>query len=90
MPADPGDTVLSLDQEDPLEKEMATTPIFLPGKSHGQRSLWASPWGLKTVKLDLAPKTTTIGTEYYAGHWWLCVLSHFSHIRLFMTPWTGG
>ena len=27
----------SLGQEDPLEKEMAT-PVFLPGKSHGQRS----------------------------------------------------
>ena len=26
-------------REDPLEKEMATTPVFLPGKSHGQRSL---------------------------------------------------
>ena len=25
--------------EDPLEKEMATTPIFLPRKFHGQRSL---------------------------------------------------
>ena len=30
--------VPSLSQEDPLEKEMAT-PVFLPGKSHGQRSL---------------------------------------------------
>ena len=29
----------SLDQEDPLEKEMAPTPVFLPGKFHGQRSL---------------------------------------------------
>ena len=37
--------VPSLGQKDPLEKEMAT-PVFLPGKSHGQRS-WAgySPWG---------------------------------------------
>ena len=26
-------------QEDPLEKGMATTPVFLPGKSYGQRSL---------------------------------------------------
>ena len=26
-------------QEDPLEKEMAPTPVFLPGESHGQRSL---------------------------------------------------
>ena len=31
--------VQSLGQEDPLEEEMATTPGFLPGKSHGQRSL---------------------------------------------------
>ena len=29
--------VWPLDQEDPLEKEMAT--LFLPGKSHGQRSM---------------------------------------------------
>ena len=31
--------VWSLDQEDPLEKEMQPTPAFLPGKSHGQRTL---------------------------------------------------
>ena len=31
--------VPSLGQEDPLEKDMATTPVFLPGESHGQRSL---------------------------------------------------
>ena len=31
--------VRSVGQEDPLEEEMATTPIFLPGESHGQRSL---------------------------------------------------
>ena len=31
--------VQSLVQEDPLEKGMATTPVFLPGESHGQRSL---------------------------------------------------
>ena len=38
--------VRSLDWEDPLEKEMATHSIFLPGKSHGQRSLRGySLWG---------------------------------------------
>ena len=43
-----GTTVQSLGWGDPLEKEMATTPIFLPGKSHGQRSLVGySPWGCK-------------------------------------------
>ena len=40
--------VWSLSWEDPLEKEMATPPVFLPGKSHGQRSLADySPWGHK-------------------------------------------
>ena len=34
--------------EDPLEKEMQPTPVFLSGKSHGQRSLvGCSPWGRK-------------------------------------------
>ena len=32
--------------EDPLVKEMALIPVFLPGKSCGQRSLEGySPWG---------------------------------------------
>ena len=35
-------------QEDPLEKEMHPTPVFVPGKSHGPRSLVGySPWGGK-------------------------------------------
>ena len=29
----------SLGWEDPLEKEMATIPVFFLGESHGQRSL---------------------------------------------------
>ena len=39
--------VRSLDGKDPLKKKMATPiPVFLPGKSHGQRSLVDySPWG---------------------------------------------
>ena len=40
--------VRSLGREDPLGKEMALTPVFLPGKPHGQRSLVGySPWGHK-------------------------------------------
>ena len=31
--------VQSLDREDPLEKEMATHSMFLPGESQGWRSL---------------------------------------------------
>ena len=36
--------VQSLGWEDPLEKGMVPTPVFLPGEFHGQRSL-AGPWG---------------------------------------------
>ena len=40
--------VRSLGWKDPLEKEMATSPVFLSGKSHGQKSLEGySPWGRK-------------------------------------------
>ena len=38
--------IQSLGWEDPLQEEMAITPLFLPGKSHRQRSLaGCSPWG---------------------------------------------
>ena len=44
--------VQSLGQEDPLEKKMQPTPVFLPGKSHGQRSLTGySPWGCKELDM---------------------------------------
>ena len=34
--------VPSLGREDPLEKERQTTLVFLPGESHGQKSLEGS------------------------------------------------
>ena len=34
--------VWSLGGEDPLRKEVQPAPVFLPGKSHGQRSLVGS------------------------------------------------
>ena len=43
--------VQSLDQEDPLAgrwRKWQSPPVFLPGESHGQRSLGGySPWGRK-------------------------------------------
>ena len=40
----------------PLEKE-TPTPVFLPGKSHGQRSLVGyGPWSRKRTRHDLATK----------------------------------
>ena len=42
--------VRSLGQEDSLERKMATTPVLLPGESHGWRSLVGySPWGGKEL-----------------------------------------
>ena len=48
-----------LGQENRLEKEMATqpTPVFLPRKSHGQRSLGGySIWNCRRVGHDLVTK----------------------------------
>ena len=36
--------------EDPWRRKWQSTPVFLPGKSHGQRSLVGySPWGHKEL-----------------------------------------
>ena len=51
--------VRSLGQEDSLENGMLTTPVFLPGEFHGQRSLVAySPWDHK--ELDMSERLTVI------------------------------
>ena len=51
--------VQSLGREDPLEKEMATHPTFLPGVLHGQRSLAAYSPGSCRVGQDWATNTFT-------------------------------
>ena len=49
LPAMQETWVQFLGLEDPMEKEMQLTPVFLPGDSHGQRNLMGySPWGRKT------------------------------------------
>ena len=48
LPAMQETLVRSLGWEDSQEKEMPATPIFLPGESHGQRSLAGySLWACK-------------------------------------------
>ena len=42
----------SLCREDPLEEGMATTPVFLPGESHGQRSRGLLSIGPRRVRPD--------------------------------------
>ena len=50
LPAMQETWVQSLAQEDPLEKEWQHTPVLLPRKAHGWRSLLGySPWGRKEL-----------------------------------------
>ena len=49
--------VLSLGQDDPLEKQMATHSTILPENSHGQRSLVGyRQWGCRRVGHNLVSK----------------------------------
>ena len=58
LPAMQETQVQSLDQEDPLEEEMATHSVFLPGKFHGQKNLMGySPRGCK--ELDTTERLNT-------------------------------
>ena len=58
--------VRSLGREDPLKWVMQPTPVFLPGKPHGQRSLVGySLWG--HVEPDVAEHTHAINTVHYEG-----------------------
>ena len=53
-----GDPGLISGSEDPLEKEMTTTPELWPGKSCGQKSLVSySPWDHK--ELDMTERLHT-------------------------------
>ena len=85
--------VQSLGGEDPLEKEWQPTPVFLPGKFHGQRSLAGySPWGCKgsdiTEQLTLTHSPGTREARQPQDHQSnvasLGFLSSGSHCPLFM------
>ena len=61
LPAMEATWVQSLHWEDSLEKEMA---VFLPGKSHGERSLAGyRPWGHK--ESDMTEQLNTAHTCVY-------------------------
>ena len=75
-PATAGDTSLIPGLERfPRRKKWQPNPIFLPGKSHGQRSLAGhSSWGDKRVGCDLSTKQQQLDThththtmEYYSA-----------------------
>ena len=58
--------VPSLGQEDPLEESMQTSLVFLPGESHGQRSVAAySPWSCKESDMTEATEQAHIHTHVF-------------------------
>jgi len=57
--------VQSLVGKIPWRRKWQPTPVALPGKSYGQRSLaGSSPWGHKRVGHDLATKNQKPGSGY--------------------------
>ena len=64
--------VRSLSWEDPLRRERQPTPVILPGKSHGQRSLAGyRPWARK--ELDTTERLSlSLGNGRKANHGSVC------------------
>ena len=54
----------SLGEEDPMERGMATIPVFLPKEFHGQKPLSGySPWGLKESEITEVTEHTHTHTH---------------------------
>ena len=70
LPANVGDTetrVAALGREFPWRRKWQPTPVFLPGKSHGQRSLAGyRPWGCR--ESDTTEVTQHTHTLPYSLH----------------------
>ena len=83
LPAVQQTSVQSLVRKIPWRRERQATPAFLPGESHGQRSLVGySPWGCKaldmteqTVYILHAQFATTILLQLNEGYYRITTLS---------------
>ena len=62
--------VQSLGQEDPWKREWQPTPVFLPGESHGQRSLEATVHGVTKSWTGLKRLSTHAGTSNHLLDEW--------------------
>ena len=80
--------VQSPGQEDPLEMKWLSTPVFLPGKFQGQRSLADySPWGHKELGKTERLSTATIASSFYifTAH---TIISRYSKYSCKLAPLT--
>ena len=71
--------VRSLGREDPWRRKWQPTPVLLPGKSHGQRSLVGyNPWGHKesdtTERLHFTFTNVLFVPDIYFLLWNICLL----------------
>ena len=60
--------IWSLGGKDPLEKEMATTPVFLPGNPMNRGAWWATICGVAKVGHDLDLTTKTVVSLFSDTH----------------------
>ena len=71
--------VWSLGQEDPWRRKWQPTPVFLPGVSHGQRSLEGySPWGHKGW--DATEHALSVESSLQHKFWLQPLSFQFSHL----------
>ena len=64
----------TLRREDPWRRKLQSTPVFLPGKSYGQRSLACySPWSCK--ELDMTEQLNHCQTHFGTSPSMFCVLN---------------
>ena len=72
----------------PWRMKWQPTPVFLPGKVHGQRSLEGySPWGCK-VGHSSVTKQQNWSIFYFIDYYTEGKWKSLSHVQLFVTPWT--
>ena len=76
--------VWSLNWKESLEKEMATTPLFLPGKSHGWRSLVGAVCGITKSQTWLSDFTFTFHFHALEKE-----MATHSSVLTWRTPGTG-
>ena len=83
----------------PWSRKWQVTPVFLPGKSHRQKSLAGYiVHGVSKSRTRLSAHTHThenienmnIGLFPLASWPWACSVQSLSHVRLFPTPWTAA
>ena len=66
--------------EDPQSRKWQPTPVFLPGKFHGQRSLAGySSWGCKVSDMTKQPSMHTWMIYIISPHWWMWRLFPMLH-----------